>query len=131
MERFFIVSETFGYETLCFCKTGEHRHQFTFNKDDIIEFKGGCQYSESHGLFYLVFVNNMYHFYMSVEEIDQYFLMGRFVSADDLKNNIIQIKNYIDYSLDVGDKDLFMHYSEKLIETNTMLSNFENTFLMN
>lgn len=129
MGRFFMVSETFNYETLCFCETGEHKNQFTFNKGDIVEFKGECQYSESHGSFYLVFVNNIYHFYMAVEEIDHYFLTEHFVSVNDIKNRIKRIKNDIDYFLDIGDKKLFMQYSKKLIEANAMLSNIENTIM--
>jgi hypothetical protein len=126
MGRFFIVSETFSYETPCFCETGEHKELFEFNKGDIIEFEEDYQVSVDHGLFYTVVINNLHKFYMSIEEIDGNFLSKRFVSIKDMEYMIKQLKNYVDYALDIGDKKLFLHYSEQLIDANKLVINFES-----
>jgi hypothetical protein len=125
MSQFFIVSETFSYETPCFCETGEHKELFEFNKGDIIEFED-FQVSMDHGMFYTVVINNFHKLFMSMEEIDGNFLSKRFVSINDLKYMIKQLKNYVDYALDIGDKKLFLHYSEQLIDTNKLVMNFES-----
>jgi uncharacterized protein YpiB (UPF0302 family) len=126
MGRYFIVSEAFCHKTLCFCQTDEHKMEFQFNQGDIIEFVGDCYVSVSHGLFYMVVINHAHTFYMSMEEIDQNFLSKRFVSINDINYMIEQLRNYVDYSLDMGDKKLFLHYSEQLIDSMKLVRNYEN-----
>ncbi|KAA9021591.1 IDEAL domain-containing protein [Niallia endozanthoxylica] len=126
MYRHFIVKETFKHRKECFCPNQAHAHEVPIHEGDVIEIINDRRYIVDKGWYFLISLNNLYDFYLSLEELEYYYAKGVIESIADVELSLNYIQFKIDEALDTGDEELFCHFTQKYIETRALMLKIEN-----
>jgi len=129
MYRHFIVKETFKHRKECFCPDQAHAHDVTIYEGDIIEIINDRRYIDDKGWYFLISINSLHEFYLSLEELENYYASGVIVSATDIELSLNYFQFKIDEALDMGDEERFFQFTQNFIEARSLLQKIENYVL--
>lgn len=134
MIQYFIATETFTHQIECFCPGSIHATTLTINKMDIIEVINQQSFAFNNGWYVLAILNSHGHFYIALEDLDQYFHLGRLVTEFDLGLKLNYLRFQIDQALEVRDEELFLTHTKQLKESSDLklrLESFLNYTVIN
>lgn len=121
MIQYCIAKETFTHQIECFCPGSIHATTLTINKMDIIEVITNEQnFTYNNGWYVLAIINNHGHFYISLEDLEQYFELGKLVSDLDLDLKVNYLHFQIDQALEKRDEALFLNHTKILKESSDL-----------
>jgi len=126
MYRHFIVKETFKHKKECFCPDQAHAHEVSIHAGDVIEIINDRRYIVDKGWYFLISLNNLCDFYLSLEELEHYYVKGVIESTADVELSLNYIQFKVNEALDTGDEELFFHFTQKYIETRALMLKMEN-----
>ncbi|WP_338448047.1 hypothetical protein R4Z09_17575 [Niallia oryzisoli] len=126
MYRHFIVKKTVKHRKECFCRDQAHAHGITIHEGDIIEIINDRKYIVDKGWYFLISLNNLYEFYLSLEDLEHYYAKGIIVSTADIELSLNYFQYKINEALDTVDEELFCHFTQKFIETRALILKIEN-----
>ena len=112
----YIAVTMFEHKIDCFCPGGDHTDFLTINEGDILEVTAERKFTVTNGWYFLVRFNEHCIFYMSLEDLEQYFIKEQLLSMLDMDLTINHLQYKINQALDTGDKTSFMSFTEKLKE---------------
>lgn len=120
MKTPYIATKMFDHHIDCFCPDDDHSEVVTIHKGDIIDITPERKYTVINGWYALVILNQSCSFYVAVEDLEWYFSKRQIVTMldVDLQMNYYQYK--INQSLDKGDEESFMAFTEKMNESNEL-----------
>ncbi|MFE8697690.1 IDEAL domain-containing protein [Cytobacillus sp. FJAT-53684] len=134
MIQYFIATETFTHQIECFCPGSIHATTITINKMDIIEVINQQSFAFNNGWYVLAILNSHGHFYIALEDLDQYFHLGKLVTEFDLGLKLNYLRFQIDQALEVRDEELFLTHTKQLKESSDLklrLEGFLNNTVIN
>lgn len=134
MIQYFIATETFTHQIECFCPGSIHATTITINKMDIIEVINQQSFAFNNGWYVLAILNSHGHFYIALEDLDQYFHLGRLVTEFDLGLKLNYLRFQIDQALEVRDEELFLTHTKQLKKSTDLklrLEGFLNNTVIN
>lgn len=134
MIQYFIARKTFTHQIDCFCPGSIHAATLTINKMDIIEVTSEESFTFNNEWYVLAILNNQGHFYIALEDLDQYFHLGRLVTDFDLELKLNYLQFQIDQALEIRDEELFLNHTKKLKESSDLkvkLANYLYNTVMN
>ena len=134
MIQYFIAKEAFTHQIDCFCPDSIHENTLTINKMDIIEITTERSFTFNDDWYVLAIVNNQGHFYIALEDLDQYFYLGMLVTDFDLELKVNYLQFQIDQALEIRDEELFLNHTKKLKEASDLkvkLESYLHTASMN
>lgn len=110
----FIAIQSFNHQVECFCPDGNHSEVITIHEGDIIEITPEQKYNEINGWYFQIIINHRCSFFISLEDLEWYFLNDRIVSMLDVDLQINYYQYKINEALDGEDKGSFMDFTEKM-----------------
>jgi hypothetical protein len=114
MTTSYIAAKTFDHQIDCFCPDDDHSEIVTIQKGDIIDITPERKYTVINGWYVLVILNQRCSFYVSVEDLEWYFIKKQMVTMLDVDLQMNYYKYKINEALDEGDKESFMTFTEKM-----------------
>ncbi|MBT2755583.1 IDEAL domain-containing protein [Mesobacillus foraminis] len=130
MIQYFIAKETFTHQIDCFCPGSIHATTLTINKMDIIEVTNDQSFTFNYGWYVLARMNNLGHFYIALDDLDQYFAIGRLVTDFDLELRLNYLRFQIDHALEINDEELFFNTTSQLKESSELKKKLEDYLLI-
>jgi hypothetical protein len=114
MTTSYIAAKTFDHQIDCFCPDDDHSEIVTIQKGDIIDITPERKYTVINGWYVLVILNQRCSFYVSVEDLEWYFIKKQMVTMLDVDLQMNYYKYKINEALDEGDEESFMTHTEKM-----------------
>jgi hypothetical protein len=114
MTTSYIAAKTFDHQIDCFCPDDDHSEIVTIQKGDIIDITPERKYTVINGWYVLVILNQRCSFYVSVEDLEWYFIKKQMVTMLDVDLQMNYYKYKINEALDEGDEESFMTFTEKM-----------------
>lgn len=125
MFRHFIASKSFEHKIECFCADRHHAGQVTIQRGDIIELTNERKFIQDQGWYFLIGMNDGRHFYIALEDLENYYVSGHLFSLVDLELKVNYCKYKINVALDTGDEATFMDLTCELIESRQLKEKIE------
>jgi hypothetical protein len=117
MFRHFIARKSFEHQIECFCPDRHHAGLVTIHKGDLIELTNERQFIPDKGWYFLIGMNEEGHFYMALEDLENYYDSGQLISLVDLELKENYCKYKVNVALDSGDEATFMAFTSELKDT--------------
>jgi hypothetical protein len=114
MTTSYIAAKTFDHQIDCFCPDDDHSEIVTIQKGDIIDITPERKYTVINGWYVLVILNQRCSFYVSVEDLEWYYIKKQMVTMLDVDLQMNYYKYKINEALDEGDEESFMTHTEKM-----------------
>lgn len=112
----FISRKKFELQIDCFCPEAIHANVLTINKGDIIEVTNDYKFTMENGWYVLVKFTSQRIFYIGFEDLEYHFMKERLLNKLDIDLSINYLQFKINQSLEAGDKERFIHFTNDLKE---------------
>ncbi|MFE8702955.1 hypothetical protein ACFYKX_20310 [Cytobacillus sp. FJAT-54145] len=112
----FIILKNFHYQVECYCPCSEHAQFLEFEKGDTLTITSEKKYLDGMGWFFLVEWNHNHRYFMSIKEIEAIYNDLKMCSFMDLELRTNYFNFKVNQSLDKGDREQFLFFSEQLSE---------------
>ncbi len=126
MLHHFVAVKSFLHKVDCFCPGSEHSELIKINPADLISISYERRFSMINGWYVQVEVNE-FVFYMSIEDLEHYYLQGYLFSQIDLELRLNYLHYQINDSLDRGDESKFIEATQSWNEFKRLKEHFEQT----
>ncbi len=114
MNEHFVVLEQFAYEVSCCCPGQKHQHMFEFYQGDVWFVTEEPKFIDCLGWHFLIDINNVYQFYMHVDDIEALYNKGNICSIMDMELKINHLSFKVNEALDARDSEAFFSYTDEL-----------------
>jgi hypothetical protein len=121
----YIAVKTFEHQIECFCPDGDHAVTLSINSGEIFEVTNKRTFRTANAWYYLVRFNDQCMFYMSLDDLEQYFMKEQLLSMLDIDLEINYLQFQINKALDTGDEAFFLNNSKKLKEVHVLKERLE------
>ncbi|MGF2614309.1 IDEAL domain-containing protein [Rossellomorea vietnamensis] len=115
MGNHYIAVQSFLHEVDCFCPDKEHLDWLKVRQGDIINIQHERTYNMVNGWYVLIEVNDS-SFYIAVEDLNQYYIRGLFISEIDIELRVNYLKFRIDEALENSDEGKFYELTEEWLD---------------
>ncbi|QHE53570.1 hypothetical protein [Pontibacillus sp. HMF3514] len=114
MQSSFVVKRSFQHEADCFCTGEQHTNIIQLQKGDRIELTNERKYVEHLGWYFQIIVNESYHVYFLLSDLQKIYEYNLICSLLDLELEINYYEYKVDHALEYKEKEPFDFYVQQL-----------------
>jgi len=121
MQSSFVVKRSFQHEVGCFCTGEQHTNIIQLQKGDRFELTSERKYVEHLGWYFQIIVNESYHVYILLSDLQRIYEHNLISSLLDLELEINYYTYKVDHALENKEKETFDYYVQQLEKARSLL----------